>query len=192
LPVCRHVLTSVCAVQTCYDAISMSDGQGNTSRPTAHRVALDPAGMARRAVAQELGGIDTYCASQAYLVLNSWRNFPHASRDRAAICRNYLAGSLSDLSWRLPDAGFLPEIPRMDPMAVCGQSDLRRPFVLCVECFGLRFRDFSSAPDLFSRSFLRTASPDRQKVAVILACGSEPVVQTNAKVWAAFMAERSD
>src|SRR5215469_4425179 len=122
--------------------------------------------MARRAVAQELEGIDTYRASQAYLVLNSWRNFPHASRDRAAICRNYLAGSLSDLCWRLPDAGFLPEIPRMDPMAVCGQSHLRRPFVLCVECFGLRFRDFSSAPDLFSGSFLRTASLDRQKVAV--------------------------
>ena len=109
--------------------------------------------MARRAVAQELEGIDTYCASQAYLVLNSWRNFPHASRDRAAICRNYLAGSLSDLSWRLPDAGFLPEIPRMDSLEVCRQSHLR------------------------------TASLDRQKVAVILACGSEAVVQANAKVW---------
>src|SRR6516164_1586795 len=134
--------------------------------------------MARRAVAQELEGIDTYCASQAYLVLNSWRNFPHASRDRAAICRNYLAGSLSDLCWRLPDAVFLPEIPRMDPMAVCGQSHLRRHFVLCVECFGLRFRDFSSAPDLFSGSFLRTASLDRRKVAVILACGSGALVAT--------------
>src|SRR5215469_2469653 len=39
LPVCRYVLTSVCAVQTCYDAISMSDGQGEYKPPygTSHR-----------------------------------------------------------------------------------------------------------------------------------------------------------
>ena len=123
--------------------------------------------MARRAVAQELEGIDTYCASQAYLVLNSWRNFPHASRDRAAICRNLLAGSLSDVCWRLPDAGFLPEIPRMDSLEVCRQSHLRTAFILRIECFGLRFRDFSSAPDLFSGPFIRTAFLERQKITVI-------------------------
>jgi hypothetical protein len=33
--------------------------------------------------------------------------------------------------------------------------------------FGLRFRDFSSAPDLFSGPFIRTAFLDRQKITVI-------------------------
>ena len=107
-------------------------------------------------------------ASQAHLVFNSWRSFPDTSRDRAAICRNLLAGSLSDVCWRLPDADFLPEIPRMDSMEICGQPHLRTAFILRVECFGLRFRDFFSAPDLFPGSFIRTASVDRQKIAVSL------------------------
>jgi len=125
------------------------------------------AGVARPAVA----GItrrDSYPrASQAHLVFNSWRSFPHASRDRAAICRNLLAGSLSDVCWRLPDASFFPEIPRMDSLEVRGQPHLRTAFILLVECFGLRFRDFSAAPDLFSGSFVRTTSLDRQKMTVI-------------------------
>ena len=58
--------------------------------------------------------IDTHCASQAHLVFTCCRTIPHASRDRAAIRRNQLAGSLSDVSWRLPDADFLSEILRMD------------------------------------------------------------------------------
>ena len=125
------------------------------------------AGVARRAVAR-ITRRDRYPrASQAHLVFNSWRSFPHASRDRAAICRNLLAGSLSDVCWRLPDAGFLPEVPRMDSLEVRGQPHLRTAFILRVECFGLRSRDFSSAPDLFSGSFIRTASLDRQKITVI-------------------------
>ena len=46
---------------------------------------------------------------------------------------------------------FLSEIPRMDSMEVCGQSDLRTTFILRVECFGLRFRDFFFCSGSFSR-----------------------------------------
>ena len=108
--------------------------------------------------------IDPHRASQAHLVLNFWRSIPHAPRDRAAIRRNQLASSLSDVSWRLPDADFLPEIPRMDSLEVRGQPHLRTASILRVECFGLRFRDFSSAPNLFSGSFFQAASLDWRKI----------------------------
>ena len=110
-------------------------------------------------------------ASKAHLVFHSRRSLPHAPRDRAAIFRNQLAGSLSDVCWLLPDADLLPEIPRVDSLAVCGQPHLRASFVLRLECFGLCVCDFSSPADLFSGSFGRTASHDRQKRIVILGCG---------------------
>lgn len=117
-------------------------------------------------------------APQTHLVFYFWRSFHHAARDRAAVGRNQPAGSVSDVFRRLPDVGFLSEIPRMDSVGVCGQSHLRTAFVFRVECFGLRLRDFSSAPDLFSGSFGRTASLDRQKIAANFACGGGPHVET--------------
>ena len=56
----------------------------------------------------------------------------------------------------------------MDSLEVCGQPHLRAAFVFRPECFGLRLRHFSSAPDLFPGSFGRTASLNRQKIAIIL------------------------
>jgi hypothetical protein len=47
------------------------------------------------------------------------------------------------INWPVPyltyPGAYLPEIPRMDPMAVCGQSHLRRPFVLWVDVLGYAF-----------------------------------------------------
>jgi hypothetical protein len=68
-----------------------------------------------------------YCdprASEAHLVFHSWRSFHHSTRDRVAICRYLWAGSLSDVCWRLLDGDFLPKIPRMDSLEVCGQPHL--------------------------------------------------------------------
>jgi hypothetical protein len=100
-------------------------------------------------------------APQTHLVFCFWRNCHHGSRDRSASRWNSPASSLSDVSRRLPDAGFLSAVLGMDSLEVRGQPHLRVFFIFRAERCGLRLRHFSHAPDIFSRSFGQTATVSR-------------------------------
>ena len=110
-------------------------------------------------------------AAQTHLVFDFGRSVYYGARARAAIRGNLPASSLPDVFRVLPDADVLPAISGMDSVEVCRQPDHGAAFVFCVECVGLRVRDFSATADLFAGPVERIAALDRQRLAGILGRG---------------------